>query len=227
MLLLPPPRPLASPPGQYRRDLLPYMTQGRIQFLRAHDLLLAQMLINMGNNATNHVIGISWASRLVPLSLLCNDLLFICWPRKISWKRWQNLRVRHPSVPYHIAIPHPPCILSSRLTPIGLLKCVSAVVKECLHNLRRSQLYNIRQMSRDDLNVSVLPQNSLRQVSVHPNNTAYNPTWIPENLLETLDLPVLFVRPPSHVIKLQMIKQWPIRYPSLCPFCNIHFAATR
>ena len=31
MLLLPPPRPLALPPGQYRRVVLPNMAQGRIQ----------------------------------------------------------------------------------------------------------------------------------------------------------------------------------------------------
>jgi len=64
------------------------------------------MLINVGNNDTNHVIGISRASHLVPLPLLCNDLLFICWLGKISWKRWQNLRVRHCTVPWHIAICH-------------------------------------------------------------------------------------------------------------------------
>ena len=94
MLLLPPPRPLASHPGQYRHDLLTNMAQGRIQLLRAHHLL-TQMLIS----ASYHVIGIRRVSRLVPLPLLCNELLFICWPQKISWKRWQNLRVRHLSVP--------------------------------------------------------------------------------------------------------------------------------
>jgi len=99
MLLLPSPRPLASPPAQYRRDLRPNMAHGLKPLLRAHDLRLAHLRINVGNNATNHVIGIRRASRLVPHPLLCNDLLFICWPQKISWKRWQNLRVRHLSVP--------------------------------------------------------------------------------------------------------------------------------
>ena len=68
--------------------------------------LLTHLLISVGNNDTNHVIGIRRASRLVPLTLLCNDLLFICWPRKISWKKWQNLRVRHCILPYHIVIRH-------------------------------------------------------------------------------------------------------------------------
>jgi len=176
MLVLPPPRPLAPPPGHDRRDLLPNILQGRIQLLRGHaHHLLTQLLISVGNNATNHVIGIRRASRLVPLPLLCNDLLFICWPGKISWKKWKNLRVRHCTVSYHIAIRHPPCLLSCRLTPIGLLKSVSAEVYECLHNLRRCQLYNIRRMSRDALDVSVLPQHPLRKVMVHPTNTAHNP----------------------------------------------------
>jgi len=176
MLLLPPPRPLALPPGQDRRDLLPNMAHGLKPLLRAHDLLLTHLLISVGNSGTNHVIGIRRASRLVPLPLLCNDLIFICWPGKISWKKWKNLRVRHCTVPYHIAIRHAPCLLSCRLTPIGLLKSVSVeAVYECLHNPRRCQLYNIRRMSRDALDVSVVPQHSLRQVTVHPTNTAHNP----------------------------------------------------
>ena len=96
MLLL---SPLASPPAQYRRDMLPNMAHGLKPLLRAHDLRMAHLRISVGNSVANHVIGIRRASRLVLLSLLCNDLLFICWPRKISWKRWKNLRVRHPSVP--------------------------------------------------------------------------------------------------------------------------------
>ena len=95
MLMLPPPRPLASPPTQYRRDLLPNMAHGLKPLFRAHDLHLAHLRINVGNHATNHVIGIRRASRLEPLPLLSNDLLFICWPQKISSKRWQNQRVRH------------------------------------------------------------------------------------------------------------------------------------
>jgi len=98
LLLLPPPRPLGSPPGQYRRDLLPNMAHGLKPLLRAHDLLLTHLLISVGNSGTNHVIGIKRASRLVPLPLLCNDMLFICWPGNISWKRWQNLRVRHCTI---------------------------------------------------------------------------------------------------------------------------------
>ena len=161
LLLLPPPRPLASSPGQYRRNLLPDMAHGLKPLLRAHDLLLTHLL----NSDTNHDIGIRRASRLIPLPLLCNDLLLISWPGNISWKRWQNLRVRHCIVPQHLS--HPPCMLSCRLTPIGLLKSVSAEVYECLHNLRRCQLYNIRRLSRDAMDVSVLPQHSLRQVTVH------------------------------------------------------------
>ena len=84
LLLLPPPRLLASPPSQYWRDLLPNMARGQKPLLRAHDLLLTHMLISVVNNDTIHVIGIKRASRLVPLPLLYNDLLFICWPRKIS-----------------------------------------------------------------------------------------------------------------------------------------------
>ena len=81
---------------QDRRDLLPNMAHGLKPLLRAHDLLLTHLRIRVGNSDTNHVIGISRASRIVPLPLLCNDLLFICWPRKISWKRWQNLRGETP-----------------------------------------------------------------------------------------------------------------------------------
>jgi len=99
LMLLPPPRPLASPPGQDRRNLLPNMAHGLKPLLRAQDLLLTHLRISVGNSNTNHVIGIRRASRLVPLPLLCNDLLLICWPRKISWKRWKNMRVRHLSVP--------------------------------------------------------------------------------------------------------------------------------
>ena len=99
LMLLPPPRPLASPPGQDRRNLLPNMANGLKPLLRAHDLLLTHLCISVGKSGTNHVIGIMRASCLVSLPLLCNDLLFICWPRKIFWKRWQNLRVRHRSVP--------------------------------------------------------------------------------------------------------------------------------
>jgi len=80
-----PPRPPSSPPGQYRCDLLPNMAHGRRPLHRAHHLL-TQMFISIGNNATNHLIGIRRASCLVLLSLLCTDLLLISWPRKISWK---------------------------------------------------------------------------------------------------------------------------------------------
>jgi len=105
MLLLSPPRPLASPPGQDRRDLLPNMAHGLKPLLKARDLLLTHLLISVGNSGTNHVIGIRRASHLVPLPL-CNDMFFICWPGKVSWKKWQNLRVRHCTIPYHIAIRH-------------------------------------------------------------------------------------------------------------------------
>ena len=138
LMLVSPPRPLASPPGHDRRDLLPNILQGRIQLLRGHaHHLLTQKLISMGNNAVNHVIGIRRVSRLVPLPLLCNDLLLIWRPRNISQKKWQNLRVRHNSVPSYIAICHTPCVLSCMLTPIGRLKRVSAEVDESLHNLSR------------------------------------------------------------------------------------------
>ena len=79
LLLVPPPRPLASPPGQYWRNPLSNMAHGLKPLLRAHDLLLAHLCISVGNSAANHVIGIRRASRLVPLPLLCNDLLLICW----------------------------------------------------------------------------------------------------------------------------------------------------
>jgi len=201
--------------------------QGRIQLLRGHaHHLLTQKLISMGNSAINHVIGIRRVSRLVPLPLLCNDLLLIWRPRNISQKKWQNLRVRHNSVPSYIAICHTPCVLSCMLTPIGRLKRVSAEVDESLHNLSRWQLYNIRRRSKDGLDVSVLPQNSLGQVTVHPTITTHNPAWIPEYLLESLEVHVLFVRPPSYVIKHNTIKQWPIRDPlsmtllKLPPRCN-------
>jgi len=83
MLLLPPPRPLASPHSHDWRDMLLNILQGRIQLLRGHaHHLMTQILISMGNNASNHVIGIRQASHLVPLPLLCNDLLLICWPRE-------------------------------------------------------------------------------------------------------------------------------------------------
>ena len=137
MLSVPPPRPLASSPGQYWHDLLSNMANDRKLLLRAHDLLLAHLCISIGNNAANHVIGIRRASRLVPLSLLCNDLLLIWRPQNISRKKWKNLRVRHNGVPSYIAICHTPCVLSCMLTPIGLLKRVSAEVDESLHNLSR------------------------------------------------------------------------------------------
>jgi len=112
MLLLPPPRPLASPPSHDRRDLLPNILQGRIQLLRGHaHHLLTQILISMGNSANNHVIAIRQASRLVPLPLLCNDLLLICWPRKISWRRWQNMRVRYTTIVHS----HPPYAMAALL----------------------------------------------------------------------------------------------------------------
>ena len=45
MMLLPPPQPLASPPGHDRRDLLLNILQGRIQLLRGHaHHLLTQIL---------------------------------------------------------------------------------------------------------------------------------------------------------------------------------------
>jgi hypothetical protein len=136
MLLVPPPRSLGSPPGNDRRDLLPNIMQGRIQLLRGHaHHLLTQKRIRMGNIAANHVIGIRLASRLVPLPLLCNDLLLIWRPQNISRKKWQNLRVRHNGVPSYIAICHTPCMLSCMLTPISRLKRVSAEVDEGLHNL--------------------------------------------------------------------------------------------
>jgi len=84
LLLLLSPRPLALPPGQYWRDLLPNLAHGLKPLSMAHDLRLTHLRISVGNNAANHVIGIRRASRLVPLPLLCNDLLLICWPRKIS-----------------------------------------------------------------------------------------------------------------------------------------------
>ncbi|AES91196.1 hypothetical protein MTR_4g107790 [Medicago truncatula] len=62
-------------------------------------------------------------------------------------------------------------------------------------------------MPGDGLDVSVLPQNPLGQVTVHPTDTAHNPARIPKNLLKVLDLPVLFIRPQAYVIKLYTIKQ--------------------
>jgi len=227
MLLVPPPQPLASPPGNDRCDLLPNIMQGRIQLLRGHaHHPLTQKLISMGNNAANHVIGIRRASRLVPLPLFCNDLLLIWRPRNISRKKWQNLRVRHNGVPSYIAIYHTPCVLFCMLTPIGRLKRVSAEVDESLHNLSRWQLYNIRRRSRDGLDVSVLTQKPLGKVTVYLTITAHNPAWIPEYLLESLKVPVLFVRPPAYVIKRNTIKQWPIRDPSPWPFWSFHLATT-
>jgi hypothetical protein len=134
LLLLPP----SSPPGQYQCYLLSNMAQGRIQFLRAHRLL-TQVLINIGNSASNHIIDIRQASRLVLLLLVCNDLLFICWPRRRSRNRLQNLRVRHPSVPYHIAILHRPWRFSCQITPTILLNGVSTKVDESLHNISLSR----------------------------------------------------------------------------------------
>jgi hypothetical protein len=138
MLLVPPPRSLGSPPGNDRYDLLPNIMQGRIQLLRGHaHHLLNQKSISMGNSAANHIIGVRGASRLVPLPLLCNDLLLIWRPRNISRKKWQNLRVRHNRVPSYIAFCHTLWLLSCMLTPIGRLKRARAEVDEGLHNLNR------------------------------------------------------------------------------------------
>jgi len=120
MLLLLPPRPPGSPPSQYQCYLLPNMAQGRMQLLRDHPLL-TQMFIIIGNNATNYIIGIRQASHLVLLPLVCNDLLLICWPQRRSRNKWQNLRVRHPSVPYHISILHPPWRFSCWIIPAVFL----------------------------------------------------------------------------------------------------------
>ena len=208
VLLVPPPRSLGSPPGNDRRDLLPNILQGRIQLLRGHaHHLLTQKLISMGNSAANHVIGVRGASRLVPLPLLCNDLLLVWRPRNISRKKWQNLRVRHKRVPSYIALCHTPWLLSCLLTPIIRLKRARAEVREGLHNLSRCQRWNIRRRSRYGLDVSVLPQYPLRQVTVHPTVAAHDPTRIPKYLLERLELPVPFVRPPAYVIKRNAIKQ--------------------
>ena len=92
VLLVSPPRSLGSPPGNDRRDLLPNILQGRIQLLRGHARhLLTQKLISMGNSSANHVIGVRGASRLVPLPLLCNDLLLVWRPRNISLARARGI----------------------------------------------------------------------------------------------------------------------------------------
>jgi len=148
------------------------MAQGRIPFLRAH-YLPTQVLIKIGNNATNHIIGIRRASRLMQLPLVCNDMVLICWPQMRSWNRWQNLRE-------HIAIHYPSWRVSCQIAPIVLLNGVSTKVNESLHNMSLSHLNNIRRMSRDVLHVSVLSFNSLRQVTINLVNTAHDPTWIPK-----------------------------------------------
>lgn len=84
IVLVHPPWHLASPPSQDRRDLLPNTSHGLKPLLRDHDILLTYLRISVGNYDSNHAIGVRRTSRLVPLPLLCNNLLFICWPRKIS-----------------------------------------------------------------------------------------------------------------------------------------------
>jgi len=110
MLVLPPPRALAPPSGHDRRDLLPNILQGRIQLLRGHvHHLLTQMLINIGNNATNHVIGIRRASRLVPLPLLYSSFVGLGRSPGRGGKIWGwDILVYHntqPSLIRHVCSP--------------------------------------------------------------------------------------------------------------------------
>jgi len=173
LLLLMPPRP-STPPGQYRCQLLPNMAQCRIQLLIAHPLL-TQVIISLTNSTTNHIIGIRRTSLLV-LLLVCNDLFLICWPQRRSCNRWQNLRVKHPSIPWHISILKPSWYISCRLTPTFFLNGVRMKVNERLWNVRSPHRKNICRRSRDVMHVSVLLFNSLKQVVVHLLNPAHDPT---------------------------------------------------
>jgi len=117
------------------------------------------------------------------------------------------MRVRRPSVPYHLSVLVKPWHISCRLTPTIFLNGVKTKVEESLHNMCILHRKNTCQRSRDVLHVSVLSLNSLRKVTVHLLNTAHDPAWIPKYILKLLDLPMFFLRPPTYVIHLQTIKQ--------------------
>jgi len=135
LLLLPPPRPLASTHGQYRRDLLPNMAHDLKPLLRAHDLLLAQSARQhrQQRHLPCHRYQASLSPRTAPTVVQWFALHLLAWEHFLE----EVAKSEDETLYCTIAHSHPPCLLSCRLTPIRLLKSVSAEVHKWLHNLRR------------------------------------------------------------------------------------------
>ena len=83
--------------------------------------------------------------------------------------------------------------------------------------------HNISRRSGNPLNMSVLPQHPLRQVTHHPLTVCHDPSGVPAHVLKRRHVSSVLVRPPGDMTMLHRVQQAsevvsiskpPLRFPS-------------
>jgi len=102
---------------------------------------------------------------------------------------------------------HPILVLWDRLTPLLLAKDMDNKLQEGNSHLCWVKRPNRRMRSGNSLNIAVLPQNPLRQVTHHLLFTGHDPSGVPTYVLKRRHVSSVLVRPSDDMTMLHRIHQ--------------------
>ena len=100
---------------------------------------------------------------------------------------------------------HPLLALQDRITPLLLDKDMESKLQEGSNHLCWLKRHNRRRRSGNGLNIVVLPQNPLRQVTHHPFFVGHDPFGVPAYVLKRCHVSSVLVRTRDGMRMLQQI----------------------
>jgi len=98
-----------------------------------------------------------------------------------------------------------PLVLRDRLTPLLLGKDMDIKFQVARNHLRWLKRPNRRRRCGSGLNIIVLPQNPLRQVTHHPDSAGHDPSGVPTYVLKRWQVSSTLVRPQDDMSVLHRI----------------------
>ena len=120
--------------------------------------------------------------------------------------RLAHNRMGYTVEPFHVPngmLPH--LVIRDQITPLLLAKDMDNKIREGNNHIRWRKTPNRRRRSQNGLDITVLPQNSLRQVMTHHVPVGHDPSRVPTYVLKRRQVSPRLVRPPYDVSMLQQI----------------------
>jgi len=99
----------------------------------------------------------------------------------------------------------PRLVVQDRLTPLLLANDMQSKLEEGNSHICWGKRHNRRRRSGNGLNIAVLPQNPLRQVTHHLLFAGYDPFGVPAHVLKRRHVSSALVRPPDDTTILHRI----------------------